>query len=56
MRILNERENFRKERMQENKIENNEISVDEGEQAKEDLSASVLVDEKTNEDKIEKTS
>ena len=56
MRILNERENFRKERMQENKIENNEISEDEGEQAKEDLSASVLVDEKPNEDKIEKTS
>ena len=55
-RVLHERDSFRREKNQENKIDNIEVSTVEIQATSEDLSDSNLVKNTKNEDEIEKTS
>ena len=55
-RVLHERDSFRREKNQENKIDNIEVSTVEIQATTEDLSDSNLVKNTKNEDEIEKTS
>ena len=55
-RVLHERDSFRGEKNQENKIDNIEVSTVEIQATTEDLSDSNLVKNTKNEDEIEKTS
>ena len=55
-RVLHERDSFRREKNQENKIENIEVSTVEIQAPSKDLSDSNLVKNTKNEDEIEKTS
>ena len=55
-RVLHERDSFRREKNQENKIDNIEVSTVEIQAPSKDLSDSNLVKNTKNEDEIEKTS
>ena len=55
-RVLHERDSFRREKNQENKIDNIEVSTVEIQATTEDLSDRNLVKNTKNEDEIEKTS
>ena len=56
MRVLNERESSKRDRVPENKIESDENTIDEKVQPTENMTKNPLVENKQNEQEIEQTS